>query len=116
MSFASPTAQYKIITCFLPAGKGQGVLERLYKEMDISSAVAYHARGAGLSTRSNKKLPEYVEREMIGALVPAERADEIFRFIFFAAGINQQHAGMVLMTTAPRATTLLLPEETPGED
>jgi len=104
-------AKYKVITCFLPAGKGHGVLERLHKEKGISSAFAYHARGAGLATRRDKRRPEYVEREMISALVPAERADEIFRFIFFASGIDQPHAGMVLMTTSACAETWCLPEE-----
>ena len=108
-------AQYKTITCFLPAGRAQGVLERLRKEKDIPSAFAYHARGAGLATRRDKNRPEYVEREMITALVPAERADEIFRFIFFASGIDQPHAGMVLMTTAPCAEILCLPGEIPDE-
>jgi len=109
------TSEYKTITCFLPAGRAQGVLERLRKEQGIPSAFAYHARGAGLATRRDKSRPEYVEREMITALVPAERADEIFRFIFFASGINEPHAGMVLMTTAPCAEMLCLPDEIPDE-
>lgn len=116
MTISQHTEQYKIITCFLPAGKGQNVLERLHVEMNIYGAFAYHARGAGLSNRRNKKLPEYVEREMISAVVPAERADEIFRFIFFASGIDQPHAGMVLMTTPQCATTLILPSEISAKD
>lgn len=108
-------SQYKTITCFLPAGRSQGVLERLRKEKGVPSAFAYHARGAGLATRRDKNHPEYVEREMITALIPAERADEIFRFIFFASGINQPHAGMVLMTAAPCAEMLSLPDEIPDE-
>jgi hypothetical protein len=107
--------QYKTITCFLPAGRAQGVLDRLRKEKGIPSAFAYHARGAGLATRRDKSRPEYVEREMITALVPDERADEIFRFIFFASGINEPHAGMVLMTTAPCAEMLCLSDEIPDE-
>jgi hypothetical protein len=109
------TSQYKTITCFLPAGRAQGVLDRLRKEKGVPSAFAYHARGAGLATRRDKSRPEYVEREMISALVPAERADEIFRFIFLASGINEPHAGMVLMTTAPCAEMLCLSDEIPDE-
>ncbi len=108
MNINAHANQYKIITCFLPAGKGQGVLERLHEEKNISSAFAYHARGAGLANHQNKKLPKYIEREMITALVPVDRADEIFKFIFFASGINQPHAGMVIMTAATYASTLLL--------
>ena len=115
MSAARHAPKYKTITCFLPAGRAQAVLERLRKEMDVPSAYAHHARGAGLATRRDKGRPEYVEREMITALVPAERADEIFRFIFFASGIDQPHAGMVLMTTAPSAAMLCLSDEIPDE-
>ena len=115
MSTGRLTSGYKTITCFLPAGRAQGVLDRLRKEKGIPSAFAYHARGAGLATRRDKSRPEYVEREMITALVPAERADEIFRFIFFASGINEPHAGMVLMTAAPCAEMLCLSDEIPDE-
>lgn len=115
MSAAPRTTPYKTITCFLPAGRAQEVLERLRKEQGVPSAYSYHARGAGLATRRDKARPEYVEREMITALVPVERADEIFRFIFFAAGIDQPHAGMVLMTTAPCAEMLCLSDEIPDE-
>lgn len=108
-------SQYKTITCFLPAGRAQGVLERLRKEKNVPSAFAYHARGAGLATRRDKIRPEYVEREMITALVPADQADDIFRFIFFASGINEPHAGMVLMMTAPHAEMLCLSDEIPDE-
>jgi len=115
MSDDCTTPQYKAITCFLPAGRAQGVLERLRKEMAIPSAFAYHARGSGLATRRDKSRPEYVEREMITALVPAERADEIFRFIFFASGIDQPHAGMVLMTAAPCAEMMCMSDDIPDE-
>lgn len=115
MSPGHHPSQYKTITCFLPAGRAQSVLDRLRKEKGIPSAFAYHARGAGLATRRDKSRPEYVEREMITALVAAERADEIFHFIFFAAGIDEPHAGMVLMTTAPFAEMLCLSDEIPDE-
>lgn len=91
------------------------MLERLRKELGVPSAFAYHARGAGLATRRDKSRPEYVEREMITALVPAERADEIFHFIYLAAGINEPHAGMVLMTSAPYGKVLCLSDEIPDE-
>lgn len=115
MTAGRSTTQYKTITCFLPAGRAQEVLERLRKEKGVPSAFAYHARGAGLATRRDKSSPEYVEREMITALVPAKQADEIFRFIFFASGIDQPHAGMVLMTAAPCAEILRLSDEIPDE-
>jgi hypothetical protein len=36
--------------------------------------------------------------------------DEIFEYIFFKAGMNKPHDGIVYMTKAPRTTTMNLPE------
>ncbi|MDO9064784.1 MAG: hypothetical protein Q7U25_06200 [Sulfuricella sp.] len=101
---------YKAITCFCPAGRGQRVLEELRNEMGINSAFVHHARGVGVGNLQEKKL-FYIEREIITALVPANRADEIFRFLYFAAGINEPHAGMIIM----EITTHLMPFFEPVE-
>lgn len=98
--------QHRIITCFIRAGLGQLVLERLLKEKDIDCAYAWHARGTGLAIRRDMKRPEYVEREMITVMVPEARADEIFMFLYSASGIDQPHGGMVLMAGSPRAASL----------
>ena len=87
----------KTITCFCPAGRAQAVLDRLRKEKGVVSASAHHARGAGLATRNTKGRLFFLEKEIVTALVPADRADEIFEFLYFAAGIDERHAGMVLM-------------------
>lgn len=97
---------YKAITCFCPAGRGQRVLEELRNEMGINSAFVHHARGVGVGNLQEKKL-FYIEREIITALVPANRADEIFRFLYFAAGINEPHAGMIVMEKATRLMPLV---------
>ncbi len=107
--------QFKTITCFLPAGRAHGVLDRLRKELDISSSYASHARGTGLATKRDGARPEYVECEVLTALTPVERADEVFSFIFYAAGIDQPHAGMVMMTDSPCAEMLVLAADMPDE-
>ncbi|MDP2878640.1 MAG: hypothetical protein Q8N74_03805 [Sulfuricella sp.] len=101
---------YKAITCFCPAGRGQRVLEELRKEMDINDAFVHHARGIGVGNVQAKKL-FYSEREIITALVPAHRADEIFRFLYFAAGINEPHAGMIVMEKTTRSMPFVEPVE-----
>ena len=95
---------YKAITCFCPAGRGQRVLEELRNEMGINCAYVHHARGVGVG-RVDKKKIFYIEREIITVLVPVDRADEIFRFLYFATGINEPHAGMIVM----EKTTRLMP-------
>lgn len=104
------TTHYKVITCFCPAGRGQRVLEELRNEMGINCAFVHHARGIGVGNVQEKKL-FYIEREIITAQVPANRADEIFRFLYFAAGINEPHAGMIIMEKTIRSTPFVEPVE-----
>lgn len=101
---------HRLITCFLPAGKGREVLDALRKQKGLHSAFVHHARGAGVDSRRSGNAPFYVEREVITVLVPAERANEVFEFVYFAAGINQPHAGMVLMEKAIRGMQCILPD------
>lgn len=100
---------FKVVTCFLPAGRGKEILAALRKQKDLSSAFVHHARGAGVESVHGNKAPFYVEREVISVLVPAEQANEIFEFLYFTAGLDRPHAGMVLMEKAIRGMACSLP-------
>jgi hypothetical protein len=102
MSDAGQMQSYKVITCFLPAGKGKEVLDDLRKQKGIYSGFVHHARGAGVDSERNNKTQFYVEREIITVLVPVAQADEVFEFLYFNAGLDQPHTGMVLMEKAIR--------------
>lgn len=108
MSAAIP--RYKLIHCLLPAGVAAGVMERLLTEKGIAGSFHHHARGGGISTRKGRESFHYVEREIASVLVPEERADEIFEFLYFASGVNQPHAGMILMEKTLLARPLVMPE------
>jgi hypothetical protein len=103
--------RFKLIHCLLPAGVAAAVMERLRLEKGIVSMFHHHARGGGISTRKGRESFHYVEREIATVLVPEERADEIFEFLYVATGVNQPHAGMILMEKTLMASPLLLPEE-----
>lgn len=98
--------RYKVIHCLLPAGRAVEALERLRQEKGITDVFHHHARGGGISTRKGRESFHYVEREIATVLVPEERADEIFEFLYFAAGVNQPHSGMVLMETTLLAKSM----------
>lgn len=104
------TERYKLITCFLPAGRALAVLERLRKEHDLSSMLYHHARGVGVGTRRGARSFFAAEREVITVLAPQSRADELFRFLYLAAGLDKPNTGMVFMERVMRATPLTLPE------
>lgn len=105
--------RFKIIHCLLPAGVAGEVMERLYAEKGIGSLFHHHARGGGISTRKGRESFHYMEREIASVLVPEARADEIFEFLYRAAGVDQPHAGMILMEKALVARPMVLPEEGP---
>lgn len=111
MSDAGKLQSYSVITCFLPAGKGKAVLDALRVQKGISSAFVHHARGAGVDSRRDAKRPFYAEREVITVQVPVEQADEVFEFLYYSAGLNQPHAGMVLMEKAIRGMACQLVQE-----
>jgi len=106
------TERYKLITCFLPTGRGAQVLERLRHEHGVGSASYHHARGVGTGTKRTRRAYAAAEREVITVLVPAAQADEVFRFLFFAAGLDEPRAGMIFMERAARAAPLVLPAAT----
>ena len=102
--------RYKVIHCLLPMGVAAEVLERLRVEKGIASSFHHHARGGGISTRKGRESFHFVEREIATVLVPEARADEIFSFLYFAAGLNQPHAGMVLMEKSTLARPIVVPD------
>jgi hypothetical protein len=115
MSNISPPDRYKVIHCILPAGRAHAMLDRLREEKGIASVFFHHSRGGGISTRKGRESFHYVEREIATVLVPEDRADEIFEFIYFAAGVNQPHAGMVLMEKTRMAMPVVMPETASGQ-
>ncbi len=97
LEHASP---YKIIHCILPAGRANELVERLRQEQGLVSVFRHHARGGGIGSKKGEKSFYYLEREVVTLLAPAVRADELFEFVYRAAGIEQPHTGMVLMESS----------------
>jgi hypothetical protein len=115
MSDAGLLQSYKVITCFLPAGKGKEVLDNLRKQKGVYSGFVHHARGAGVDSGRGNQPSFYVEREVITVLAPVARADEVFEFLYFNAGLDQPHSGMVLMEKAIRGMMCNLTPEITDE-
>lgn len=102
----------RLITCFLPIGVGIEVLERLKTECGILEASVGKARGMGHLTpvAHRRGLGSETEKEVLAAVVPDERADELFRFVFEAAKIDRPHGGIMFMSRLLQATRFELPE------
>ena len=107
-------AHDRLITCFLPAGDALGVLERLRDELGHHSMAYHHARGVGTGTRSGRRRVVAAERDVITVLAPADRADELFRFLFHACGLDKPNSGMIYMEKVLRSAGVVPPEDSPG--
>lgn len=97
---APPRAEYRVLTCIMPAGEGTQVLEALRRETGVISAIAHHARGIGTHNLRHRIFSD--EKQILTVLVDAGRADEVFRFLYYQAGLDLPHAGMIMMHRAFR--------------
>jgi hypothetical protein len=98
------------IVCIVPKGKASSINNGLIEDHGIHSATFHHARGSSKASFSAKGLGQQREKDMLQVSVRKEIADEIFEYIFFKAGMNKAHGGIVYMTKAPRTTIMNLPE------
>ena len=70
----------KLITSFLPKGTGLPLVKLLKEETGLSTGNVSSCRGTGAS--SNSEFGDWVEVDVFDVIVDANRADEIFNFIY----------------------------------
>lgn len=98
------------IVCIVPKGQGQKLVDAVSEEHEAFNANYHHARGVGRSTRVGKGgLGEQQEKDVFSITVDHESADEIFKFLYFKAGIDEAHGGMIYMQACPKTTILEMP-------
>ncbi|MBN8475861.1 hypothetical protein [Sulfuritalea sp.] len=102
-----PRGEYRVITCIMPAGRGAEVMEALRRELGVVSTSFHHARGIGTHSLRHRVYSD--EKQVFTAVVAADKADAVFELIYFSAGLNLPHAGMVMMGKAFRAAGLESP-------
>ena len=101
----------KIITGILPGGKAMDILKKLREEKGIISANANTARGMGkLTPRAYRGFGEQTEKQILNVIVDADRADEIFEYIYHEANIDRPHGGIIFMARLQQRTPFVLPD------
>ena len=96
--------EYRIITCIMPAGRGAEVMEALRRELGVTGTSLHHARGIGTHSLRHRVYSD--EKQVLTAVVEVGQADAVFELIYFTAGLDLPHAGMVMMGQAFRAAGL----------
>ena len=102
----------KLITSFLPKGKGLSLVKLLKEETGLSTGNVSSSRGTG--TSSNSDFGDWVEVDVFDVVVDASRADEIFNFIYEKAGIAEGNHGFMIQSNLTKSTKFSLPDF-PGE-
>ena len=98
----------KLITSFLPKGKGLPLVKLLKNETGLATGNVSNSRGTG--TSSNSAFGDWVEVDVFDVIVGAERADEIFNFIHEKAGIGEGNHGFMVQSSLTRSTKFSLPD------
>lgn len=102
---------HKLIVAILPTDvDALRVLKRLKEEQGIVSANLNYARGMGHITRDRSLRTETTQREILSLVVPAERSDAIFAWLYEAADVNRLHGGIVYVQPLAEATEYRLPD------
>lgn len=98
----------KLITSFLPKGTGLDLVKALKEETGITTGNVSNSRGTG--TSSNSTFGEWIEVDVFDVIVDADRADEIFSFIYNKAGIGEGNHGFIIQSDVARSTKFILPD------
>ena len=98
----------KLITSFLPKGTGLDLVKALNNETGVATGNVSNSRGTG--TSSNSTFGDWVEVDVFDVIVDANRADEIFNFIYNKAGIGEGNHGFIIQSNLVQATRFSLPD------
>jgi len=107
-------APRKLITCFLPRGKGAEVARLLNGERGVSAADVTSGRGRALVDAVS--YGEWVEVDILSVVVDDAASDEIFEFIYHSGELGRLHGGLMYQTTLRKATAYSLPAGALEED
>ena len=99
----------KLITSFLPHGTGVPMIKLLKQETGICTGNINSSRGTG-SSAGISDFENWVEVDVLDVVVDADRADEIFNFIYEKAGIGEGNHGFMIQQSLIRSTKFSLPD------
>ena len=109
----------KLIVCLLPDdGTDKRLLDELRNRFDAirASSSACRAVGAFVDVKTRRgKLPQARLAKRLTLICSEEQADELFDFIFHAAGIGNPGGGLMWQRAVAGATPYHLPKDIPDE-
>ncbi|MDP6704991.1 MAG: hypothetical protein QF893_01505 [Alphaproteobacteria bacterium] len=101
------TIGQKLITCFLPKGKGLAIVEGLHREFGIDSANLSSGRGQAMV--ETVSYGRWVEVDILSVVSAAGEAEDVFSYIFEMGGLDRIHGGLMYQAELTAATAYALP-------
>ncbi len=98
-------SEYKLITCVMQEKLSHEIIKHLQNEQKILTANIYSARGSTFESMLDAK-----QMDVLTVLVEAEKAEEIFEYLYYEAQIDRPHGGMVFQEAIGRSTEYSLPK------
>ncbi len=92
----------KLITCLIPKGEGVSTISALKDEKQINGANVYGGRSNLFYVGKD------LESETLAVVVPEERADEIFDFLYERLEIGSKHHGVMFQCPLTSSTVFTL--------
>lgn len=99
---------WKVITCFLPLANALELVEGLKEEKGILTSAFTTARGLG--TRKSVAFGVWDEIAVVTISVAAQRADEVFAYVFDKGKLDRPKGGVAVMHAVNRHTPFTIPE------
>ena len=99
----------KLITCLIPKGKGVKTISALKDEKQVNSANVYSGRSNLFRADGHE-----IESETLAVVVPEERAEEIFSFLYEQLEIDSPNNGILFHN--PLSSTTQFSVDHRGQD
>ena len=103
-----PVHADKLIKGFLPKGRGLEVVRLLHEKMGVNTGNVSSSRGQGMAGATN--YGAWGEIDILTVAVSAERADEVFAFIYDTAGVGAFGGGVLFQAPLTKVTPFVLPQ------
>ena len=101
------------ISCVMPHGLGLPLQRRLFHELGLTRVELHSARG--FMGSDPEHLFSRIERDVLQVVVEAERADEVFEWLYHEARVADQEGRFLYVARLARATPYELPKGIPME-
>ena len=97
----------RLIVAYLSRGRARDIAAALHARLGIDTFHYDHGRGAGMLATIAAR--DMVEVDVLSVVIPAERAEATFAFIYEAAEIDRPGGGLMFQTVLGRTAALGLP-------